>query len=196
MLFLGFIALTLRVRPGAPGATMPNSLRALIAYVIAMSTLAGALGVDLWPFAAWRFAAYAVGDNGSFMRIVGVDASGQEHLLDDRAMQPLEAPELWASAAARVERMSREEGVVVLGFLLERAQDGLARARAGHPIGTFSRFLGPFAAPLFQKGPEPWSDHERLPSELVALRVYREEWRVTGNTAHIERRVLIADSRQ
>src|SRR6266699_477468 len=84
LVFAGLIVLTLRVRRGdTPGTSAP--LRMLIVYVVVVSMYAGYSGRDLWPFAAWRYVSYAVGESGNFLRLVGVDERGGEHPLDTRA---------------------------------------------------------------------------------------------------------------
>jgi hypothetical protein len=193
LVFVGFIVLTLRVRCGdSPGTSAP--LRMLIFYVVVVSMCAGLARKDLWPFAAWRYVSYAIGDTGSFLRVVSVDEHGREHPLDARAFEPLELAELSGYLSYGIERMPREQRIELLQFLLQRAQQGLAETRAGRPVGTFARFLGPLSAPVFQFEATPWADRDQLPQELVELRVYRVHWRVSGSAANIESQVLLADT--
>jgi hypothetical protein len=195
LVFITFIALTLRVRPGDTPATS-LTLRLLIIYVVAISMVAGILGTDLWPFAAWRYVAYSIGDSGDVLRTVIVDRRGEEHPLDERAFEPLEPPELAGYVAAAIGRMPVAQRDELLEFLLRRAQEGLARARAGRPVGRFARLLGAAAAPVFQNVASPWDDRTHLPDEVTGLRVYREHWVVSNSTARIERRYLVAQTRR
>jgi hypothetical protein len=194
LVFVGFIVLTLRVRQGdAPRRSA--SLRLLLGYVIAVSMFAGLTGRDLWPFAAWHYVSYAVGESGDFVRLVGVDASGREEPLDSRTFEPLEFPQVMGFLENRIESMAPEERTALLDLLLQRAQEGLARARAGLPVGTFARFLGPLTAPVFQAAATPWSDRANLPDELTELRFYRVYWRADGDAIRVENQVLIASTR-
>jgi hypothetical protein len=194
LVFAGFIVLTLRVRPcDSPGASAP--LRMLILYVIGVSMFVGVSRKDLWPFAAWRFVSYAVGDSGSFVRLVGVDGAGREHPLDTRTFEPLEFGQVLGYLEYRIEQMPQAERTELLDFLLQRAQEGLARASAGGPVGSFSRLLGPLSAPIFQAAGTTWADRDNLPSELAELRYYRVYWRVDGDTIRVEDKVLIAGTR-
>lgn len=190
--FAGFVILTLFVRPSDTPQTSVR-LWMLICYVITASTYAGLQGYlkDLWPFAGWRYVAYSVGNAGAFPRLVGVDASGREHTLDTRAYEPLEFNEL-IGFLNNIPEARQEE---LYKFLLQRAQEGVALARAGRPIGTFSRFLGPLSAPTFQVDQTPWKNPENVPRELVELRLYVVFWRVSGNAARTEKLELVRSIR-
>jgi hypothetical protein len=191
LVFVGFIVLTVCVRRGdAPGASAP--LRMLIGYVIAVSMFAGLSEKDLWPFAAWHYVSYAAGDSGDFYRLVGVDAGGREHRLDTRTFEPLEFFQVVGYLEHDIADMPRAQQTELLDFLLRFAQEGLARAHAGRPVGTFTRFLGPLSAPVFQLAGTPWADRDNLPAELTALRLYRVYWRVDGGAIQVENQILVA----
>lgn len=189
--FVLFILLTLVV---PAGATLRSSVRVrvLVAYVVFVSMFAGVMGRDFWPFAAWRFAAYDVGDDGSLLSIVAVDGDGREVPLDAHAFEPLEGGGMLDDGVGRVsDEVIRER----LQLLLHLAQRNLARAQSGQRPGTFSRVLGPLAAPLFQVVSEPWSDPATRPAALTDLRSYRIYWRIDDGVAKIERRELVASAR-
>jgi hypothetical protein len=194
LVFAGFIVLTLRVRRGDTPRTSP-ALRMLIGYIVVLTIYVGWSGRDLWPFAAWRYVSYAVAESGNFVRLVGVDDSGREYPLDTRTFEPLEFGAVMGDLDFKMERMPREQRAELLDFLLRRAQDGLALARAGLPVGNFTRLLGPLAAPVFQVPVTPWTDRDKLPPELSELRFYRVYWRVSGEVARIENKVLLASTR-
>jgi hypothetical protein len=194
LVFAAFIVLTLRVRQGdTPGASAP--LRMLILYVVGVSIYVGYSGRDLWPFAAWHYVSYAVGESGNFLRLVGVDTHGQEHPLDTRTFEPLEYAQVMGYLERNIADLPRAQQTELLDFLLQRAQEGLAQARAGHPVGTFTRFLGPLSAPVFQVGVTPWTSPENLPDDLAELRLYRVSWHADGDAIRVENQVLVADSR-
>jgi hypothetical protein len=194
LVFAGFILLVLRVRPGDTPRTS-TSLRLLIGYIVVLTIYVGWSGRDLWPFAAWRYVSYAVADTGTFVRLVGVDDGGREYPLDTRTFEPLEFAAVLGDLDYKVDRMSREERTEFLDYLLRLSQEGLARARAGQPVGRFTRILGPLAAPVFHVPVTPWKDRENLPPQLAELRLYRLYWRATGDAARVENQVLLASTR-
>jgi hypothetical protein len=186
--FAGFLVLALLVRQGdRPGASWP--LKAFIVYAITVSTYVGFSENDMWPFAAWRYVPYAIGDAGGFGKLVGVDESGREIPLDTRTLEPLEFAEVindldWPTKGIpHVNEM--------LSYILVRAQDGLARAHEGKPVGNFNRLLGRFSAPVFHVAVTPWNDREHLPQRIEELRLYAVYWRVSGDAAHVEKKELI-----
>jgi len=194
LVFAGFITLTLLVRSGDAPRTS-NPLRMLIGYVVVLTIYVGWTGRDLWPFAAWRYVSYAVGDNGTFVRLVGADDDGREYELDTRTFEPLEFAAVLGDLDYNLDQMSKQRRTELLDYLLQMAQNGLARARAGAPVGVFSRFLGPLAAPVFHVPITPWTDRDNLPPQLAELRLYRVYWRASNDIARVEKRVLLASTR-
>ena len=191
--FAGFVVLALLVRKGdRPGGSAP--LRVFILYVIAVSTCVGFSRKDMWPFAAWRYVSYAIGQEGSFLVLVGVDENGREHQLDTRTFEPLEFANVMGDLDYNINSMSPTHRSELLGFLLRLTQDGLARVQVGRPVGRFARLLGPFSAPVFHV-PVTWSDPKKLPHEIDELRVYQIYWRASGETAQIEKQVLVASTK-
>ena len=194
LLFIGFVLLTLGVRPG--DTPRKNAvLRAVILCFLGACLVAGISGKNLWPFAPWRYVSYSVGDTGNFVQAVGVGGDGREHRLDARAFEPLEGPELLGYLDNRLERMEEAQRAALLQFLLKHLQEALVRAQQGRPIGTFARILGPFSAPVFQVAAPAWARQDALPERLVGLRIYRVYWRISGSDARIERKMLVAEAR-
>ena len=192
--FAGFMALALLVRKGdRPGASTP--LAALIVYAIAVSTFVGFSGKDMWPFAAWRYVSYAVGQQGEFLKLVGVDGNGNEQPLDTRTFEPLEFAALMGDLDLAIARDAPAHRDELLGFLLKLAQAGLMDAHAGKPVGRFRRLLGPFSAPVFHVAVTPWSDPKQLPDRIDALRAYRVQWRISDDIARVEKQVLVAGTK-
>jgi len=195
LLFAGFIILALLVRKGERPAGSAR-LKIFIAYVIAVSMYVGWTGRDMWPFAAWHYVAYAIPEEGNFVALVGVDAGGHEYPLDSRTFEPLEFTAVLGNIDWKFQGMSQAHQSELLRFLLKLAQDGLARAHAGQPVGRFARLLGPFAARPFQFSAKPWSDPSLRPNEINELRLYRIRWRIFGGeTARVERRDLLASTK-
>lgn len=193
-IFAAFIVLAMRVSPGSSPASS-GPCRALVAFVIAACLAAGLSGRDLWPFASWRYVRYAVADSGSFQRVLVIDESGGEHVLDPAAFEPLELAELQGYLLYHLGNLPDAQRSGLLRYMLERARTGLERRRRGEPVGTFARFLGPLAAPTFHADASPWAEGARLPQRLDALRVYRLHWRLVDQRVEVERRELLAGTR-
>jgi hypothetical protein len=189
--FFGFLLLTLAVSVGGTPRSS-RRVRLLVAYVVFVSTFAGLTGRDFWPFAAWRFAAYDVGDSGTVLSLVAIDDRGREVPVDAHAFEPLEGGGLLDNGIGRA---SDDEMRARMQLLLGLAQANLARAHSGLSPGTFSRVLGPFAAPQFQVVAAPWSNAATRPTALTDLRAYRIHWRIHDGMAEIERRELVVSAR-
>ena len=164
------------------------------AYGITATLLVALTGRDLWPFAAWRFASYAVTETGSFLEVRGVDRDGREHPLDWRAFEPLEGPEILAWVAFQLRDAPPERRAALLDYVRDRANRGLAQARAGQRVGTFARILGPLTAPLFHLQSTDWSRDRGLPESFDAVRFRNIHWRVIDGRLVIERRDLFAET--
>jgi len=192
-LYAGFIVLALRVRIGATPFGS-RRLQVFIGYVIFLSLTAGFTGRDLWPFAAWRYAVYRIEESGQLLVPVFVDDENRETAVDDRAFEPLEGPNMGGLLSDSLERLPKEESRARLNALLAIARANLSRAHQAGEVGTFSRILGPLAAPVFPATAEPWSDPHTRPKDLSGLRIYRVHWRVVDGIARIEKRERVVDS--
>lgn len=190
-LFATFIGLALSVRPGSSPASSRSCL-ALVAFVIAACLAAGISGRDLWPFASWRYVRYAVAESGSFQRVLAIDDSGGEHVLDPAAFEPLELAELQGYLFYHLGNLPASQRSELLRYMLERSRAGLERRRRGETVGTFARFLGPMAAPTFHADASPWAGDAALPRRIDALRVYRVYWRLVNGRVEVDRRELLA----
>jgi hypothetical protein len=192
--FAGFITLALLVKRGErPGTSLP--LTALIVYAIAVSNFVGFSGRDMWPFAAWRYVRYAVGDRGEFLRLVGVDGDGKEQPLDTRTFEPLEFATMMGDLQLAIGEGRSAHVNELLRFLLTLAQAGVADAHAGKPVGRFRRLLGPLAAPVFQVLVTPWYDPAKVPNRIDELRAYWIHWRIADGTARVETQELAASTK-
>jgi hypothetical protein len=192
--FAGFVTLALVTKKGArPGTSVP--LTALIIYAVVVSNFVGFSGHDMWPFAAWRYVSYAVGDHGEFLRLVGVDGDGREQPLDTRTFEPLEYATMMGDLQLTIDEGRSTHVNELLDFLLELAQAGVADARAGKPVGRFRRLLGPVAAPVFQLQVTPWSDPTKVPSRIDGLRLYWIHWQIMDGTARVGSQELVASTK-
>jgi hypothetical protein len=189
LLFLAFLVLVLRVRPG--DGPSRGTVRALVAFTAIVSAAAGLTARDLWPFAAWRFIPYQIGSSGLLTREVVVDAQGRESPLDYCALEPLEPGE-FAGYVRQAPPFRRQEAV---DFMRDRAQAAAADVRAGRPCGRFHRLLGVLSAPTFQSVPRRWTSAADVPWPIVAVRIYDIPWRVTGDGIETGTPRLIVASR-
>jgi hypothetical protein len=192
--FAGFITLALLVKKGErPGTSLP--VTALIVYALVVSNVVGFSGRDMWPFAAWRYVRYAVGDRGEFLRLVGVDSDGKEQPLDTRSFEPLEFATMMGDLQLAISEGRSAHVNELLGFLLTLVQASVADAHAGKPVGRFRRLLGPFAAPVFQVLVTPWFDAAKVPNRIAGLRAYWIHWHIVDGTACVETQELAASTK-
>jgi hypothetical protein len=184
--FAGFVVLALFVRPGATARS--PAVAVLILYAVGVSSYAGFSLNDLWPFASWHYVAYRVGEEGVLYRLVAVDSKGAESELDTRAFEPLEFASTIGAVSLAEGTGQSEHAREQLAFLLKLSQHTLEEAKAGRTIGTFSRFLGSFSAPVFQVRYQPWSDPAKRPDRIVSLRGFWLHWRIKDDNLTIESR--------
>lgn len=147
--FALFVALGLRVRR-REGEGRRRAVQHLIAYVLVLSALAGALQRDAWPFTSHTI---AVGRARADSRVcqtsfLGVDGAGRAWPLDPYTFTPVfdSILQYWVEQALpRLDRAQRER---VLAFLLARAESSRERLAAGRAVGP-QRLLGRAAAPYW-----------------------------------------------
>lgn len=165
-----------------------------VAFTIVASLFAALFQRDLWPFARWPMAGGLAEPWASTVRVRAVDAVGDEHDIDARAFEPIEADELVPWLHRSFERLTAAQRAEVAAHLLGLAEASRARARAGGGPGRFARLLGPLTAPGFNLHPRPWSDPGRVPPRaFVLLRIYRESWsheERRRDPARVQRRLL------
>jgi hypothetical protein len=166
-----------------------------VAFTLAAAVVPGLVQRSAWPFTAWTVFQLVLPPVVGGIRIVGVDAAGGEHLVDARAWEPLSAVELGAFLQHRLPGLGPADRAEVGRYLLDRANEGRARAAAGRRIGRFDRYLGPLAAPLHIVPRRHWDRPEAVPpGPFVRLRVYWERWDVEArrrDPGRFERDVLL-----
>jgi hypothetical protein len=148
-----------------------------LAYVLAASFTAGLSQRDLWPFAHWPIVALFARPFLEIPELRAVDASGQEHAVDYRALQPLSVDDLAPWLYLHFPHLEAGARGRAAAYLLALIEDARARARRGERVGRFERVLGRFTAPYFLLHPRTWRGPDSTPAEpLRRLRVYRVIW--------------------
>jgi hypothetical protein len=171
--FLVFVALGLRVRR-APEAERRRAAGHLVACVLVLSALAGALQRDDWPFTSHTIAiGRARADSRVCQtRFFGLDAGGGEWRLDPYTFTPVYDSILQYWVEQALPRLSPAQRERVLGFLLARAEESRQRLAAGRAIGP-QRLLGGAGASYWLLLPRS----ERVPpSPYTGLRVASACW--------------------
>jgi hypothetical protein len=177
-LFVGFV-LAVIVVARSPQRRLQ---RALVAYVIGVSTLAGASQRDLWPFSSWRLmigpAPRAVGGpDDRRLQVLLRSQDGRAYRLDHRAIEPLDLGELlaWIRQYGASPDPSLLEGLCA--FVLERAEASRLRVRAGGQPGYFASLLGPAMAPKHFLYPNLWSAPDDVPEQpFRSAEIRTEHW--------------------
>jgi hypothetical protein len=130
---------------------------------------------DMWPFSAWPLVAGRAPSTVRHARLVGVDGLGREHEIDYRAWHPLAFDELMAWIDGPFTRLPAPDRDVAFRYLLEKAEGGRRRGRAGG-FGE-PALLGRLRAPFFILHPRRWSVPESVPkTPFVTLRLHHESW--------------------
>ena len=188
-------------RAGLGVAARQRAVSLFLAYVCAVSLMAGLSQRDLWPFSSWALMVGAaptdIGDDPQNLIVLGVDAEGREKPIDFRAWQPLGVEELEAWLRIRFQKLPPDARDRIAGYLLGLAEAGRVAVERGRSPGYFDRFLGPFTAPTHQLHPAIWNRPEDAPaSPFVGLRIYREYWNLEARRRDGTqiRRVLVYQS--
>lgn len=170
-LFLGFVALGVRLRFAREPRRRARALAGFVAYAVVASALAGFSQKDAWPFSPYTLAAFrARADSPQCLtEFVGVDAAGREWKVDTYAWGAVYDSPLQYWFEQSYARLDREDKRQVLAFLLGRAESARARLARGERVG-YERRLGPAHAPYWWLLPRS----KQAPSTpLSGLRVYR-----------------------
>lgn len=150
-----------------------------IAYTLAVSFGAGFTQHEVWPFSAWPLVAGRVPDPVTNPRIVALDPQGREHDIDHRAWGPLVFQEFIAWEEKHFLKLDPAARDRVAAYLLGIVEGNRRRFAAGDPEPYFTRYLGPFSAPLFLGHPDRWIAGVRVPpGPFVGLKLYKETWSV------------------
>jgi hypothetical protein len=176
------------------GARKRQAVLALAAYLVGIHLALAITERDWWPFSNHRLLHARALTNLPFweVEVYGVDATGKEWRIDERAWAPLSDTILQQWLARPFASLSPPEKENVMRFLLMRVEADRLRAAAGSQRG-FERYLGPLAAPFW------WmrAAHRSSPVPYRALRIYSESWQPRERLADPRRvqRLLLAELR-
>jgi hypothetical protein len=179
--FAGFVAAGLiLLRPPRAAAADPRSRRRVslfLLYVLLVSFGAGLSQHDLWPFAHWPIVSLFARPGLEIPEVRAVDARGQEHALDYRALQPLGLDDLQPWLLIHFPTLKPPAQARAAAHLLALVEDARQRARRGGRVGRFERAWGPLTAPYFLLHPKRWRTPADTPAEpFEKLRLYRVIW--------------------
>lgn len=150
-----------------------------IVVTLVFSLSAAVLHIELWPFSRWNIFSEKLHQPVYEVRVVGVDASGQEHSVDRRAFEPFASIDLYTWLDFHFAKLSIDEKKGAAKYLLAQMNRAREDARAGRRIGRFERYLGPGTAPVHILHAKIWQNPARVPAfAFVGMRIYVERWNV------------------
>jgi len=181
--FLAFVASGLVVAAGqrwASEATRRSLTNLFIGIVLFVSFASGLSQRDMWPFSSWTMMVGLTPPAARSLptlRIVGVDANGNEHEIDYRAWNPLSLEELYAWLNRHFFRMDAVSQDRVASYLLQLSNHARERAISQGGLHFPNRWLGPLTAPTHMLHPAIWSHADGVPhNPFIGLRIYQESW--------------------
>jgi hypothetical protein len=171
---------------------------AYLVFALLFSFAAGLGQRDMWPFSSWTMMVGLTPPATRTLptlRIVGVDAGGNEYDIDYRAWQPLSLEEMYGWIRRNFFQLDPASQGAVARFLLYQSNRAREAAIAQGGLDNYHRVLGPFTAPTHELHPPLWNRSTEVPAfPLVGLRLYEESWdlqvppgaplRVTRNLRH------------
>jgi hypothetical protein len=187
--FLVFLALGLFARRGRRGADR------LIVYVLAVSLAVGLLQQESWPFSNWALVHGLAPPRASSWELEAVDAAGRAWPVDPRVLQPLSPEEFGAWMMANLPRLTPAGRDRLARFVLERAESGRVRLRAGEAAGVSEARLGRFSAPYHFHTKVVWRGPADVPDlAFVGVRIWGTSWDVEERAldeARVSRQLLL-----
>jgi hypothetical protein len=168
----------------------------LILYVLAVSLAVGLSQQEAWPFSNWALVHGLAGPRAGSWEMEAVDAAGRSWPVDPRVLQPLSPEEFGAWMFGSVPRLTPQGRRRLADFVLDRAEAGRRRLKAGERLGVSESRLGPLAAPYHFHTHAVWRTPADAPdAPFVALRVWALSWDVeerARDEGRVERRLLLA----
>jgi hypothetical protein len=167
-----------------------------ILYVLAVSLVVGLSQQESWPFSNWALVHGLASSQAGSWEMEAVDAGGRSWPVDPRVLQPLSPEEFGAWMIGALPRLTPEERERLARFVLERAEAGRRRLKAGERVGVNESRLGPLAAPYHFHAKPVWRGPADAPdTPFVGLRVWGLSWDVeerARDEARVARRLLLA----
>jgi hypothetical protein len=166
-----------------------------LAYVLAVSLAVGLSQQESWPFSNWALVHGLAPARTASWEMEAVDAHGRSWRVDPRVLQPLSPEEFGASMLASLPRLAPAGRESLARFVLQRAEAGRRRLKAGERAGVSEARLGPLAAPYHFHTSPVWRSAADVPDvPFVGLRVWALSWDVeerARDEARVERRLLL-----
>lgn len=180
-IFLFFVALVVRsvvATRRRPEAVRRRAAQALIAFVVAVTSLVGFVQIDAWPFTNWALVHSLRSSTIRSWEMEATDASGRLWTVDPRVLQPV-APEEFGQCLPPLSRWPPAERRPVLRFLYERAEAARRSVSAGGRFPPNDWLLGPLSAPYHFTARRFWNGPADVPAgPFVSLRLSFLDWDV------------------
>jgi len=198
--FLAFVASGLAVAAGQRWASQPDRrtlTNVFIGIVLLFIFAAGLSQRDMWPFSSWTMMVGLTPPATRTLptlRIVGVDANGNEHEIDYRAWSPLSLEELYAWLNHHFLRMDPASQDLVASYLLQLSDHARDKGLHNGGLDFQNRWLGALTAPTHVLHPAIWSHADAVPRDpFVGLRIYQESWDLdTGRSTRAKNTRILA----
>jgi hypothetical protein len=193
--FALFVALGLMAARTASPARQRRRVNILIAYALAVSALVGLVQQESWPFSNWALVSHPPSRSMSSLEVQAFDAEGHASVVDLRVLQPVPPEDLAVWMKAWVPRMDAGARAGVGRFLLQRAEEGRQRLRAGRRVAPNQWILGPAAAPYHFHDAKTWADPAQVTAApFTRVRASFLEWNADerfADESRVSRRLLL-----
>lgn len=180
LVFIGFVVgAFVASRSARGGSPRQFWISLFLVYSLGISAAVGFTRRQLFPFHHWPLFEIVLPDTLYSGKLVAVDSTGAEHEIDFRAWQPMNADDVasWAHTRTGFFALDSVERARAAQYLIRHVEAARQRTRAGEPMGTNRRLLGPFAAPNFVLFQKVWMDRQTVPAApFVGLRWIMEGW--------------------
>jgi hypothetical protein len=167
----------------------------LLAYLLAMTTAAGLVQQESWPFTNWALVSHPPSRRMSSLLVEAEDAAGRVAVVDLRVLQPVPPEDFAVWLKARGPGLDASGRDSLGRFLLARAEDGRRRLLAGEPVAPNQRLLGRLAAPYHFHDAKTWTSPAQVPAQpFTRVRASFLEWDPEErfrDEARVTRRVVL-----
>jgi hypothetical protein len=168
--------------------------RLFILYVLVASAVAGFTQIEAWPFSNWALVHTIQRPDLDRWELVGIDANGGGHRIDERVLEPFAPEEFHTWLRIHFFRMDPEGRQRIADFIVRRAEQARVRFLATGHVETIDRYLGPLTAPRhFHRG-AIWRTSADVPNApFVRLMIVRAFWDIetfAADPSALKREVL------